>query len=70
MRHQPDHSHPCQHCHVQTDCDGDLEQNYDGWPEVICVQFDTQNHADFLCVECRKAEDGPMDSDLSPSGDG
>lgn len=51
MRISP-HAHPCQHCLVSTECCGDVEQNYDGWPEWICVAFDTHNHGDFLCEDC------------------
>jgi hypothetical protein len=33
------HEHPCDVCRLPFDCDGELERNYDGWPEVICVSF-------------------------------
>lgn len=46
------HSHPCQQCHVKTECCGTVEQNYDGWPEWVCMEFDMGNHHDFLCESC------------------
>ena len=33
------HNHKCQRCHLKYLCDGELEENYDGWPEVICYTY-------------------------------
>lgn len=33
------HHHPCQTCGAKTECGGTWEENYDGWPEVICREF-------------------------------
>jgi hypothetical protein len=62
MRDRP-HSHPCQRCGLEIACDGPLEENYDGWPEVICVDFDMHSHEDFLCEACAELIDHCDDGD-------
>lgn len=52
MRERP-HTHPCSRCLVETECSGDLERNFDGWPEVVCPDYDMRDHGDFLCEDCR-----------------
>lgn len=47
------HEHPCTHCHVLTECWGDLEPNHDGWPEVVCVEFHIRN-SHLLCQTCHE----------------
>ena len=51
-RHE--HTHPCQHCGAKVPCDAKLEQNYDGWPEVICPVFHLPGglNEDFVCEDC------------------
>ncbi len=51
------HTHPCDRCHVESLCDGDLEANPDGWPEVVCIEFHTHNRSDFLCEDCAELQD-------------
>lgn len=54
------HHHPCQHCGAKTECSGTWEQNYDGFPEVICREFHLDGgtlNADFLCETCAELED-------------
>ena len=51
MRVRP-HHHPCAFCQVKTECGGTFEQNYDGWPEVVCVEYHVENRGDFLCEDC------------------
>ena len=51
------HSHPCQRCRVLTECCGDIEQNHDGWPEWVCIEFDTHDHSDFVCEDCAELVD-------------
>jgi hypothetical protein len=50
MRHGP-HHHPCTTCRAPVECAGDLERNYDGWPEVICRAYHQSNGtiADIFC---------------------
>ena len=50
------HHHACQGCGKQTVCGGNLERNYDGWPEVICSDFHTSigPNPNFLCEDCRE----------------
>ena len=53
------HHHPCQTCRKKTECGGDWEQNYDGWPEVICREFhrhDLTLNPDFICHDCNELE--------------
>ncbi len=55
------HHHPCGHCQARTECCGDIEQNYDGFPPFICREYQ-QYGADFLCEDCsRKYELGTCD---------
>ena len=54
MRVKP-HSHPCQSCGAKTPCPGTWEENYDGWPEVICREFHLESgilNPDFFCSGC------------------
>lgn len=52
MRRPRVHFHDCVSCQQQYACDGELEGNTDGWPEVICVEF----HERWCrtCDECRE----------------
>ncbi len=57
MRHGP-HSHPCKRCGVRVECCGDVEQNYDGFPEWICREYhnlQTGSIEDLLCEACEDA---------------
>jgi hypothetical protein len=54
-RHSSAHTHPCRRCLVETDCSGTLEPNVDGWPEIVCVEFDIENN-EFLCDACAERE--------------
>lgn len=33
------HQHRCVTCGTNVECDGELERNHDGWPDVICREF-------------------------------
>lgn len=60
MRVKP-HHHPCGRCGAKTECGGVWEQNYDGWPEVVCSEFHVHLNASewpamFLCELCEAAE--------------
>lgn len=60
------HHHPCADCGRKTPCPGTWEENYDGWPEVVCSEFhdmpsqsiaDAVNHrtptnSAFVCDDC------------------
>ncbi len=65
MPRVPVHHHACQDCGVKTECGGTFEQNYDGFPEVICREFHMDNgeiNSDFICESCdqkRNAEQVP-----------
>jgi hypothetical protein len=45
------HTHTCQVCSRPFQCDGLEEENYDGFPEVICVLFHVDGQR--TCPECR-----------------
>lgn len=45
------HTHCCTLCHTRYDCDGDLEHNYDGFPEVVCTAY--HYAAETECIECQ-----------------
>lgn len=58
MRVKP-HSHPCQSCGAKTPCSGTWEENYDGYPEVICPEFHGYGgiiDQDFICEGCSLAD--------------
>lgn len=48
------HTHTCQTCHHLYPCHGELEQNVDGWPEVICDVYHLCEHVPGArqCQEC------------------
>lgn len=48
------HTHPCRLCRRELPCDDDLEQNYDGWPEVVCRSYDRGPRL-WLCEDCARA---------------
>jgi hypothetical protein len=53
------HHHPCQTCGAKTECGGTWEENYDGSPEVICLEFhrlDGTLNPDFICARCNEIE--------------
>lgn len=56
MRVAP-HHHPCADCGTKTECPGTWEENYDGWPEVVCPEYHTASYP-FTCEGCEwKRED-------------
>jgi hypothetical protein len=57
------HTHPCSHCKTPIDCDGELVQNYDGWPEVICAIYHVDG-VEMVCEACLRDEDLRHDADL------
>ena len=59
MRDRNAHSHPCSGCQVSVECDGELERNFDGWPEVICTSYHLLNGetAEVLCEACAELVD-------------
>ena len=55
------HHHPCQDCGAKTECGGVFEQNYDGWPEVICAEWHTHDgpNPDYVCETCYRKREEP-----------
>lgn len=57
------HHHPCSDCQAKTECSGSWEENYDGWPAVICDEVDKRGY-ETLCEDCyekrQKADADPM----------
>lgn len=51
MPRQRPHHHPCADCGVKTECPGSYEQNYDGWPEVVCSEVEVLG-TEMLCDDC------------------
>jgi len=70
MRTRP-HHHPCGRCGVKVECGGDIEQNYDGFPEWICREYHTlanqefRDRDDFLCEDCSEIRDAQAAADLA-----
>lgn len=52
------HLHPCDGCQVGVACDGELAENPDGWPDVICRAVHRPNGetAEVWCENCRVDE--------------
>jgi len=49
------HHHPCADCGAKTECGGSWEENYDGFPEVICREWHLSGgftNPDFVCESC------------------
>lgn len=63
MRRPKFHHHDCVSCHHQFACDGELEGNHDGWPEVICVEFHERWRR--TCDECRERNTLANDEDAA-----
>ena len=53
------HNHPCAVCNTPVECDGFLQRNYDGWPEVVCSHYHLENGsvATVLCETCKGDEE-------------
>jgi hypothetical protein len=50
------HFHACQDCGTKTPCSGELADNYDGEPAIICLDFHQLNgtvDSDFICERCQ-----------------
>jgi hypothetical protein len=59
-RYAKPHHHPCADCGSKTPCDGLWEQNYDGFPEVICPEYhgtDGTLNPEFICEACEWARE-------------
>jgi hypothetical protein len=57
MPRVPVHHHPCQDCGVKLECGGTWEENYDGFPEVVCREFHQPGgtvNFDFVCEGCER----------------
>ena len=71
-RAQRPHHHPCLDCGAKTECPGDWEENYDGFPEVICPEYHQGGfiNSDFVCDACHEQRAAtPDDDDSTPSPD-
>lgn len=57
------HTHPCSHCKTPVECYGNLEENDDGFPTVICRGYHQSGGtlARILCEDC--ATDAPDDDE-------
>jgi hypothetical protein len=51
------HTHVCRTCRQRFPCDGDLERNHDGWPEVICVAYHERRQD--TCEKCAERDATP-----------
>ena len=53
------HHHACQDCGIKTQCPGTWEENYDGFPEVVCPEFHISGgiNTDFVCESCQFKRD-------------
>lgn len=62
MRRRP-HSHKCIDCGAAVECCGEILQNYDGFPEWYCDEFERWRHV-WRCEECHTAEEDRAAADL------
>lgn len=63
MRVAP-HHHPCRDCAVKVECGGTWAQNWDGWPEVYCPEFE-QHRDDYRCDECHEKYEAAYAAELA-----
>lgn len=61
MRRHDEHHHTCSRCGHRYPCHGPLEQNYDGWPEVICLAY--HEGGETICEECGIDADEEREAD-------
>ena len=57
MSRRRTHEHDCSTCGKPFECCGTLEQNYDGWPEVICRCYHVAYYT--TCAECQERDAQP-----------
>ena len=59
------HTHPCHWCGKPVDCDGDLEHNYDGEPDVVCRAYHVYGGdiRHVLCEECDAKVEEPEEDE-------
>ncbi len=58
------HMHPCVTCGEPAPCDGDLQRNIDGLPEIICVEYHvTFGKFDHRCEACQAAHERQAEAD-------
>lgn len=61
------HHHPCQDCGVKTPCGGVYEENYDGFPAVICPEFHLAGgeiNSSWICDGCQWKRDDEAAAEL------
>lgn len=56
MSRRLSHLHRCDRCLTPVRCTLALSDNYDGWPPVVCEDYERRKEA-WLCESCRA--DGP-----------
>jgi hypothetical protein len=60
----PVHHHPCEDCGAKTECGGVWEQNYDGFPEVICPEYHKDGGwVEFVCETCHNKREADANPD-------
>ena len=57
------HKEQCIRCRKDYDCDGNLERNHDGWPEVICDLYHRYNMQE--CPDCLVEMEQQHDADMA-----
>jgi hypothetical protein len=63
-RAQRPHYHACDDCGTKTECSGTYEQNYDGWPEVVCSEVDVLG-TEVVCDDCAITRQRQADADAA-----
>ncbi len=65
------HRHPCGHCGAMTACTGDVVRNHDGFPALICLEYDAPGRipTDFLCEVCDQKQQQFICEDCGVFGD-
>lgn len=58
------HNHPCGTCGTKTECCGELADNYDGEPWVICMEYHQTDGtiAEFICEGCELKQQDAEDT--------
>ncbi len=65
------HRHRCFHCGAMTECTGEIEQNHDGFPELVCREYDAppSQPSDFICEACDENQQHSVCPDCDAWGD-
>ena len=57
------HGHECEQCGEHYLCSAELERNYDGWPDPVCITRKEADRMWRLCMDCAEVEPSSYEAD-------